>query len=148
MSGFVEVIMNNFAKINKRAFLHLNFDSCVKFDTRCMDKANIPDVVLVVNLTDHELGFPQFLIIGHMVMSGFSFTYFEKSSIAIEPNLDIFKLLGINLFEPKNKSLFRDVKTFGVLDSSHKITVFISSDSCKSGFSDIRSFIFEKFKFV
>lgn len=89
MSGFVEMVVNNFAKINECAFLNLNFDSCIQLKAGCMNESDISHIVVSIYLANHELSLPQFLVIGNMIVSSFSFTHFEESAVTIESNFDV-----------------------------------------------------------
>lgn len=104
----VKVVVHNFAQVDHGSFLNLYLACSVKLQTGGVDEAHISDVVFAINAHDHELRLPKFLVVWNMVVTGFTLSQFEKSSISMELHVQAFQLLGISLIEAKHQSLVWD----------------------------------------
>ena len=91
--------MNDFSNVDNAALLDLSFRSQVKLDSGGVDISEISDVVLAIQDNNYELGIHQFLVVRNLVMVWLTFSNFENSSISLEGELYIFKLLGISCLE-------------------------------------------------
>jgi hypothetical protein len=60
-----------------------------------VDHAQITDEVFSVLADNHELGLPQFLVVGDLVVVGLTFTNFEDAEIAIKTDRQVFYLLCV-----------------------------------------------------
>jgi len=109
VNSLVEVVMDNFTKINQAALLDLNFAFGVKLDSGVVNEAHISKIELTFNRTNHKLCFPKFLVIWNMEMRCFTFSNFVNSSISFNFDLDIFQFFGVNLFKLKSESLLRNI---------------------------------------
>ena len=96
---FIKVIMNDFSNVDNAALLDLSFRSQVKLDSGGVDISEISDVVLAIQDNNYELGIHQFLVVRNLEMVWLTFSNFENSSISLEGELYIFKLLGISCLE-------------------------------------------------
>jgi len=99
MNRFVKVIVNYFSQINNAPFLNLHLCTLVQFNSGSMHKSEVSDVVLAIHADNHELSFPQFLIIGNLVVVCFSLSNFEDCSVSLEIDFNILKFLCVNTFE-------------------------------------------------
>jgi hypothetical protein len=61
-----------------------------------VDNTHISDEITAIFAHNHELTFPKLLVIGDLVVVGFTFTYFENTLISFEREGEIFKLFSIN----------------------------------------------------
>lgn len=75
----VEVVMNDFTKINQSVLLDLNLSVHVNLNTRGVDNTEITDEVFAVFADNHELRLPQLLVVGDLVVVGLTFTNFEDT---------------------------------------------------------------------
>ena len=93
-----------------------------------MHEAEISNEVLAVDRADHELSLPELLIVGDVIMAGFTFADLEKGPVTVEGYLDIFELLGVNLLELEDQPLRWDLESFQVHESSLQIAAAVAAD--------------------
>lgn len=108
VDSLVKVVVDNLTKIDDAAFLDLNFRSFVKLHSRGMDESKISDVILTVNVDDHELSLPKLFVVGDLVVVGLTLSNFENGSVSLEVDFNVLELLGIHRFELELESLLRD----------------------------------------
>ena len=101
--------MNNLSNVDDAALLDLSFRSQVKLDSGCVDVAEISDVVLAIQDDNDELGIHQLFVVRNLVMVWLTFSNFENSSVSLEGELYIFKLLGIGSLELQSQGFLRDL---------------------------------------
>ena len=68
-----------------------------------MDDAKIADVIFAVLADDHELGLPELLVVGDLVVVGLTFTDLEDSLSSIDGDLEVLELFGVDSFESHMK---------------------------------------------
>ena len=76
-----------------------------------MNETHISDIVLSTNAEDHELSLPQLLVIWDMVVTGFTLSKLEESSVTVESDIQSFELLGISLIKAENQCLVWNLLT-------------------------------------
>lgn len=108
VDSLVKVVVDNLSKIDDAAFLDLNFRSFVQLYSRGMDESKISDVILTVNVDDHELSLPKLFVVGDLVVVGLTLSNFENGSVSLEVDFDVLELLSIDRFELELESLLRD----------------------------------------
>ena len=64
-----------------------------------MDEAKITNVVLAILVDDHELGFPELLVVGDLVVVLLSLTDLVDASVTVELDLNVLELSGVDRFE-------------------------------------------------
>ena len=64
-----------------------------------MDDTQVSDVVFAILANDHELRFPEFLVVRDLVVVGLTFTDLEDTLRAIDGDLKILELFGIDGLE-------------------------------------------------
>ena len=99
MSNFIEVIMNNFSKINKHILLDLNISVFVNLYSWSVYDTHVSDKIFAIFTDNHKLRFPKFFIIWNLVMISITFSNFVNSWASIESNLKVFYLLSVNSFK-------------------------------------------------
>ena len=99
MSNFIEVIMNNFSKINKHILLDLNISVFVNLYSWSVYDTHISHKIFSIFTDNHKLRFPKFFIIWNLVMIGITLSNFVNSWTSIEGNLKIFYLLSVYSFK-------------------------------------------------
>jgi len=97
--NLIEMIMDYFTKINERILLDLNAGVHIHLYARGMHNTKITYVVLSILADDHELRFPKLLVVRDLIVIGFTFTNFEDTSGAIDRDLQVLELLGIDSLE-------------------------------------------------
>lgn len=138
VNSLVEVVMDNFTKINQAALLDLNFAFGVKLQSGGVDKAQISDIVTAIHGANHELRLPELLIIWHVIVTGLSLTYFEDSSISVADNLDVLELFGVHLLKLEDEPLLRNVERLDVRESTLEITAWVAKYVIELGLSELR----------
>ena len=103
------MVVNNLPEINNAALLNLDFSSLVKFNSRSVHESQVSDVVLASFVDDHELGLPEFLVIGNLIVVRFSLTNLEDSSVPLESDFDVLQFCSVDTFEFKFESLLREL---------------------------------------
>ena len=88
-----------------------------------MDETHVSDIELAIDAADHELGLPKLLVVWNVVVSSLTLSDLEHGSIAINLDLNVLELLGIDLVESKDKLLIWNGERFDVLDLSLKIAL-------------------------
>ena len=96
MRNLVEVVVNDFTQIDEGILLDLNVGLHVDLDTGGVHDAKIADVVLAVLADDHELRLPELLVIGNLIVVGFTFTDLEDTLSTINRDFEIFELFGVD----------------------------------------------------
>ena len=64
-----------------------------------MNDAEISDEILSVFLDNHELAFPELLVVGDLVVVGLTFTDLEDTLRAVDGDTKVLKLFSVNGFE-------------------------------------------------
>ena len=101
--------MNDLSNVDNAALLDLSFRSQVKLDSGGVDVAKISDVVLAIQDDNYELWIHQFLVVRNLVMIWLTFSNFENSSVSLEGELYIFKLLSIGGLEFQSQGFLWDL---------------------------------------
>jgi hypothetical protein len=57
---------------------------------------HVSDIIFSIFAHNHELTFPQFLVIGNLVVACFTFADFENSRITFELPFEALKLLSVD----------------------------------------------------
>ena len=83
MRYFIEVVVHDFTQVNERILLDLNVCVHVNLDSGSVHDAEITDEVLAVLADNHELRLPELLVVGDLVVVGFSLTDLEDALCAI-----------------------------------------------------------------
>jgi hypothetical protein len=99
VGNLVEVVVNNLTEVDESVLLDLHLGDLVDLNTRSMDNTQVTDVVLAVLANDHQLGFPELLVVRDLVLVGLAFTNFVKTVIAIKSDAKILDLLSVDGFE-------------------------------------------------
>ena len=68
-----------------------------------MDDAKISNVIFTVLAHDHELGLPELLVVGDLVVVGLTFADLEDSLSSIDGDLEVLELFGVDGFESHMK---------------------------------------------
>lgn len=95
----VEVVVHDFAQIDQRVLLNLNFSLLVYLNARSMHDTKITYVVTAILANDHQLAFPQFLVVRNLVVVCLTLTDLEHSLSAVNGDAESLKLLSVDSFE-------------------------------------------------
>jgi len=125
VNNFVEVIVNNFSKIDDGSFLNLNFAFGVELDSGVVNEAHISEIELSINRTNHKLCFPKLLVIWNMEVRGLTFANFVNGSVSFNFDFNILQLFGVDLLKLKSETLFWNVFRFDLHKFSSEITLSI-----------------------
>ena len=79
----------------------MDLNLCVHIDlyTGGVHNTEITNEVFAILANDHQLGLPEFLIIGDLVVVSLAFSNLEDTLSAIDRDLEVFKLFGVNSFK-------------------------------------------------
>ena len=96
VSDLIEVVVDHFTEINQGILLDLDLSVHIDLYSGGMDNTQVTDEVLAILADDHELGLPQLLIVGDLVVIAFAFTDLEDTLGTIDRDLQILELFGID----------------------------------------------------
>ena len=96
MSHFVEMIVNNFTKINQHVLLYLNFSVFVDLYSWCVNDSKITDEIFTIFGNNHKLRLPKFFVIGDLVVICITFTNLENAKSSVEWDGQIFNFFSVN----------------------------------------------------
>ncbi len=96
MGNLIEVVVDNFTKINKSILLNLNLSVHIDLYTGGVHNTEITNEVFAILANDHQLGLPELLIIGDLVVVSLAFSNLEDTLGAIDRDLEILELFGVN----------------------------------------------------
>jgi len=99
VGNLVEVVVNNLTEVDESVLLDLHLGDLVDLNTRSVDNTQVTDEVLAVLANDHQLGFPELLVVRDLVLVGLAFTNFVKTVIAIKSDAKILDLFSVDGFE-------------------------------------------------
>ena len=133
MNRLVKVVVHDFAEVDERAFLNLNFAARVQLETRGVHETDVTNKVLAVNLTDHELCFPQLLVVRHVIVTHFTLADLEDGAVTVEADLNILEFLRVDLLELQHEPLLGNVESTEVLHSSLEVATDEALDGHQLG---------------
>jgi hypothetical protein len=99
VGDFVEVVVDNLTKVDEHILLNLNFSVLVDLYSGSVNDTQITHKVLSVLAHNHELRFPEFLVVGDLVVIGVTFTDLEDTRAAIKSDAETLDLFGVNSLE-------------------------------------------------
>jgi hypothetical protein len=123
VSNLVEVVVHNFTKIDQRVLLNLNFSLLVDLNSRGVHDTQVTDEVLAVLADDHELAFPQLLVVRDLVVVGLTFADLENALGAINGNSEVLEFLSVNSLESHMKLVSSGLVWQGFEDSALQIAL-------------------------
>lgn len=97
MSCLVKVIVHNLAQVNQSSLLQLHLYSQVNLDTGCVDYPQVSDIVLVILLDNHELAFPELLVIGDLIVVVVTLTHLELRGVAIKSDHGVLQFFSVHI---------------------------------------------------
>jgi len=95
MNYFIKMVMNDLTKINNGSFLDLNFTFVIQLDSSVVNETQVSEIKLSVDRNNHELCFPELLVIRNVVMTGFTLSNLIDSSISFNKDLNVLEFLSI-----------------------------------------------------
>ena len=99
MSDLIKLIMDNLTKIDEHVLLELDLRVFVDLNATSVNDTHITDEISSVFADNHELTFPQFFVVGDLVVVRFTFSDLEDTLVAFKRELEVFELFGIHRFE-------------------------------------------------
>ena len=96
VGNLVEVVMDHLAQVDEGVLLDLNLGVHVNLYSGGVNDAKIADEVLAALADDHELGFPELLVVGDLVVVSLTFTDLVDTLGAVDGDLQVLELLSIN----------------------------------------------------
>jgi hypothetical protein len=99
VGNFVEVVVNDFSKIDQGILLNLNFSLLVDLDAGGVHDAKIANVVFSILADDHELALPQLLVVRNLIVVGLTLANLEDTLGAINSDAKSLELLSVDGLE-------------------------------------------------
>jgi len=99
VSHLIKLIVNNFTEIDEHVLLELDLRVFVDLNATGVNDTHITDEVSSIFADNHELTFPQFFVVGDLVVVGFTFSDLEDTLVTFERELEVLELFGIHRFE-------------------------------------------------
>ena len=99
MGHLIEVVVDDLTQINESVSLNLNRSIDINLYTRSVHNTQVSNVVFASLADNHELGFPQFLVVRDLIVVGFTFTDLEDTLSSIDRDLEVLEFLSIDCFE-------------------------------------------------
>ena len=96
VSDLIKMVVDHLAKINQSILLDLDLSVHINLYSRGMDDTQVTDEVFAILTDNHELRFPQLLVVRDLVVIAFALTDLEDTLGTIDRDLQILELLSID----------------------------------------------------
>ena len=95
----VEVVVDNLAQVDEHVLLDAHLRVLVDLDSGGVHDAQVTDEVLAVLADDHELGLPELLVVGDLVVVGVTLANLEHAGVTVERDVQALDLFGVDGLE-------------------------------------------------
>lgn len=125
MGHFVEVVVDDFAEVDQRILLNLNFSLFVNFYAGSVHNSKISDEILAVLADNHQLAFPELLVVGNLVVVGLALANLEDSLSSVNGDAKILEFFSVNSLKGHMQFVLRGLIWERLKTAALKVTLHI-----------------------